>query len=119
MQHALAGNAVSNQTEVARADLPFEFMLGALRLAGGFELAQFTERTGLPVSAVMRKLEAGEQRGLLTLDREGAAGLVTKVRPTVRGFDFLSDLQSIFLPEQGRARQAEPELRPVTLPRPR
>jgi len=119
MQHALAGNAVSNQTEVARVDLPFEFMLGALRLAGGFELAQFTERTGLPVSAVMRKLESGEQRGLLTLDREGAAGLVTKVRPTVRGFDFLSDLQSIFLPEQGRARQAEPELRPVTLPRPR
>ena len=99
MQHALAGNAVSNQTEVSRADLAFEFMLGALRLAGGFELAQFTERTGLPVSTVMPTLEAAQQRGLLTLEQGGAAaGLVARVRPTVRGYDFLSDLQSMFLP---------------------
>ena len=99
MQHALAGNAVSNQTEVSRADLAFEFMLGALRLAGGFELARFTERTGLPVSTVMPTLEAAQQRGLLTLEQGGAAaGLVARVRPTVRGYDFLSDLQSMFLP---------------------
>ena len=99
MQHALAGNAVSNQTEVSRADLAFEFMLGALRLAGGFGLAQFTERTGLPLSTVMPTLEAAQQRGLLTLEQGGAAaGLVARVRPTVRGYDFLSDLQSMFLP---------------------
>ena len=99
MQHALAGNAVSNQTEVSRVDLAFEFMLGALRLAGGFELARFTERTGLPVSTVMPTLEAAQQRGLLTLEQGGAAaGLVARVRPTVRGYDFLSDLQSMFLP---------------------
>ena len=119
MQHALAGNAVSNQTEVSRADLPFEFMLGALRLADGFDLAQFTERTGLPLSTVMTTLESAEQRGLLTLDREGPAGMAARVRHTVRGFDFLSDLQSLFLPVQGRAVAAEAGLRPVTLPRPR
>jgi putative oxygen-independent coproporphyrinogen III oxidase len=119
MQQALAGNAVSNEAEVARADLPFEFMLGALRLAEDFGLAQFSERTGLPVSTVMPTLEAGEQRGLLSLEREGVAGQVARVRPTARGFDFLSDLQSLFLPAQGRARQAEPELRPVKSPRPR
>ena len=94
-------------------------MLGALRLADGFELAQFAQRTGLPLSTVMPTLEAAEQRGLVTVERAGAAGLAARVRPTVRGFDFLSDLQSLFLPAQGRARQAEPELRPVSLPRPR
>ncbi len=46
MTHALQGNAVSNEHEVAREQLPFEFMLNALRLKDGFELAMFSERTG-------------------------------------------------------------------------
>jgi oxygen-independent coproporphyrinogen-3 oxidase len=48
MREALAGQAVSNEQEVARKALPFEFMLNALRLREGFELALFGERTGLP-----------------------------------------------------------------------
>ena len=93
MQHALAGNAVSNQHEVARRDLPFEFMLGALRLREGFALARFNERTGLPQSAVQNALTAAEQRGLVEIDE-----VARQVRPTDRGFDFLSDLQAMFLP---------------------
>ena len=93
MQHALAGRAVSNEHEVKRRDLPFEFMLNTLRLRDGFELARFTERTGLPLSAVHAALTTAQQRGLLEHDE--AAG---RVRPTARGFDFLSDLQSLFLP---------------------
>ncbi len=93
MQHALAGNAVSNQHEVARRDLPFEYMLNALRLREGFELARFTERTGLPLSAIEPALAQAQARGLLA--RDDAAGTV---RPTARGFDFLSDLQALFLP---------------------
>ena len=93
MQHALAGNAVSNQHEVARRDLPFEFMLGALRLREGFALARFNERTGLPQSTVQSALTTAEQRGLVEIDE-----VARKVRPTDRGFDFLSDLQAMFLP---------------------
>jgi putative oxygen-independent coproporphyrinogen III oxidase len=93
MQHALAGNAVSNQHEVARRDLPFEFMLGALRLKDGFELARFAQLTGLPLSAVRSTLEQARQRGLLDWDE--ARG---HVQPSARGFDFLSDLQALFLP---------------------
>ena len=93
MRNALAGRAVSNEHEVKRRDLPFEFMLNTLRLRDGFELARFTERTGLPLSAVRTALALGQQRGLLEHDE--AAG---RVRPTPRGFDFLSDLQSLFLP---------------------
>ena len=98
MQHALQGNAVSNQNEVSRADLAFEFMLGALRLRDGFELERFGERTGLPLSAVMSALEEAQRRELITLEPAQGAGSISWVRPTPRGFDFLSDLQSLFLP---------------------
>jgi oxygen-independent coproporphyrinogen-3 oxidase len=92
MRHALAGNAVSNEHEVARRDLPFEYMLGALRLREGFELARYTERTGLPLSSVNAALAQAVAQGLIEQDLP--AGIV---RPTVRGFDFLSDLQALFL----------------------
>jgi len=90
MQHALAGNAVSNQHEVTRGDLPFEYMLGALRLREGFALDDFGARTGLPPSAVQAALAQAQAKGLVTIESG-------QVRPTVRGFDFLSDLQAMFL----------------------
>ncbi len=92
MANAMAGNAVSNEHEVSREQLPFEFMLNALRLKDGFELAQFSERTGLPITAIQRSLEAAEAKGLLERDFHHAW-------PTQRGFDFLSDLQALFLAE--------------------
>ncbi|WP_082532636.1 radical SAM family heme chaperone HemW [Pelomonas sp. Root1237] len=83
-------NKVSNEHEVARKDLPFEFMLNALRLKEGVTLTQFLERTGLPVSAIAKGLEVARGRGLLTSD-------AARIQPTERGFDFLSDLQQLFL----------------------
>ena len=90
MQKALAGQAVSNDEEVGRKALPFEFMLNALRLKDGFDLGLFRDRTGLPLSSIEAALAQSEQRGLLVRDWERAA-------PTPRGFDFLSDLQGLFL----------------------
>lgn len=52
MDKARAGDAVVSVEEVARRDLPFEYMLNALRLREGFNLADFSARTGLPLSAV-------------------------------------------------------------------
>jgi len=83
---------VSQSEEVARADLPFEFMLNALRLPDGFLLVDFTERTGLPVTVLQSALSRAEEKGLITRDMQ-------RVAPTERGFDFLSDLQALFLPE--------------------
>ena len=91
MAQAVAGSAIAQEHEVSRADLPFEFMLNALRLADGFELQRFTERTGLPASAIASTLQAAQQRGLLICD-------LTMAKPTARGFDFLNDLQAMFLP---------------------
>jgi len=93
MQQALAGTPVSNQNEVARRDLPFEFMLGALRLREGFHLTGFAERTGLPLSAVLPALQQAAQKGLLELTGD-------RVVPSARGFDFLSDLQAMFLQDK-------------------
>ena len=91
MAQALAGQSVAQDVEVSRSDLPFEFMLNALRLKDGFGLTQFTERTGLPLSSIQAALEMAERKGLLERD-------FSRVRATVRGFDFLNDLQALFLP---------------------
>ncbi|HET9645200.1 MAG TPA: oxygen-independent coproporphyrinogen III oxidase-like protein, partial [Burkholderiaceae bacterium] len=90
MQKAAVGEAVSNEHEVTRDQLPFEFMLNALRLKQGFELAQFSERTGLPLTTIQRPLAEAERRDLLARD-------LHRVWPTELGFDFLSDLQELFL----------------------
>jgi putative oxygen-independent coproporphyrinogen III oxidase len=90
MDNAAAGQAVAQEDEVSRADLAFEFMLNALRLRDGFALAQFTERTGLALSAIEQPLQEAQRKGLVERD-------LLRVRPTGRGFDFLSDLQALFL----------------------
>jgi putative oxygen-independent coproporphyrinogen III oxidase len=92
MDKALAGDAVVSVEEVGRKALPFEYMLNATRLREGFELQDFLERTGLPISSIERGLSRAQERGLV----ERASG---RVVPTERGFDFLSDLQALFLPD--------------------
>jgi putative oxygen-independent coproporphyrinogen III oxidase len=93
MDNALAGQAVAQEDEVSRAELPFEFMLNALRLRDGFALAQFSERTGLALSAIEQPLQEAQRKGLVERD-------LLRVRPTDRGFDFLSDLQELFLAQR-------------------
>ncbi len=90
MEKALAGQAVSNENLVAAADLPFEFMLNALRLAEGFELALFTERTGQGLQALEPGLATALGRGWLL--QEGP-----RVKPSAKGYDFLSRLQQLFI----------------------
>ena len=92
MVQALAGAAVTQHEEVPRGQLPFEFMLNALRLREGFELARFCERTGLPLTAINQALASAQQRGLIERDLQ-------RVWPTERGFDLLNDVQQLFLPE--------------------
>ena len=91
MEKALAGQAVTQDEEVKRAELPFEYMLNALRLREGFTLQDFMARTGLPLSSIAAGLAEAESKGLITQH-------LGRVVPTERGFDFLSDLQALFLP---------------------
>jgi oxygen-independent coproporphyrinogen-3 oxidase len=90
MQKAMAEGAVTSVEEISRAQLPFEFMLNALRLKDGFDVQNFLDRTGLPISAIAAALDKAVAVGLLNRDTR-------QVRPTERGFDMLNDLQALFL----------------------
>ena len=91
LQKTAAGVPVQEEHALSRQDLGFEFMMNALRLTGGFEVALFAERTGLPISAVERPLQQAVQRDLITRDH-------ARIAPTKRGQRFLNDLLQLFLP---------------------
>jgi oxygen-independent coproporphyrinogen-3 oxidase len=76
---------------VAARDLPFEFMLNALRLNEGFSGECFEARTGLSLDSVAAKIQEVQLRGLLQVHTGGW-------RPTALGRRFLNDLQAAFLP---------------------
>ena len=92
MQQAMKGEPVTQNTEVSRQDLPFEYMLNALRLREGFVLSDYVDRTGLAMTSIQKGLQEAERLGLVGRD-------LHRVWPTERGFDFLSDLQALFLSE--------------------
>ena len=86
----LKGDAMK-ESAVAPAQLPFEFMLNALRLVDGFAATLFQERTGLPFTAIQKNLEKAERDGLLERDLQ-------RIRPSAKGRRFLNDLLERFLP---------------------
>ena len=81
------------ESVVSVEDLPFEFMLNALRLVEGFDIALFRERTGLPIHLVQSRLDEAEKKGLVARDWK-------HIRPTERGRRFLNDLLEAFLPDR-------------------
>jgi oxygen-independent coproporphyrinogen-3 oxidase len=92
MQQVASGQAVYEEAEISRDELGFEFMINALRLTDGFEVRQFSERTGLTLQTVESALNKAEAKGLLYRDH-------LKIAPNELGRRFLNDLQQIFLPD--------------------
>ena len=78
MEKALAGQAVTQDEEVKRAELPFEYMLNALRLREGFTLQDFMARTGLPLSSIAAGLAF--HRGV---ELRAAGGMPQRLRTTM------------------------------------
>jgi oxygen-independent coproporphyrinogen-3 oxidase len=93
MEQARAGSPIQEEHEVSAHDLPFEFMLNALRLVEGFPVHRFIERTGLPMTSIEPALQEAERRGLIERTYE-------KIAPTPLGQRFLNDLQALFLNER-------------------
>ena len=81
---------MASEHEVPASELPFEFMLNALRLQDGFALADFTATTGLPTEQIATPLEQARQRGWLALSG-------THVMPTALGRRFTNDVIELFL----------------------
>ena len=75
---------------VSADDLPFEFMMNALRLAEGVPATMLQERTGISTARIMAQIETARRKGLLENDP-------TVFRPTAQGRLFLNDLLQCFL----------------------
>jgi putative oxygen-independent coproporphyrinogen III oxidase len=89
-----AGAAQGPQWRVVpQKDLPFEFMMNALRLKAGFAPDEFTATTGLPRSAIAGELAELEARSLIE-------ALNGRSRATPLGQRFLNDVVARFLPTQ-------------------
>jgi len=84
------GAHIVDTRTLARADLPFEFMMNALRLNEGVPAALFEERTGLPLVVCNAALEKARAQGLLLPN-------ATRLQPTLQGQRFLNDLLELFL----------------------
>ena len=82
------------QRVVPQSELPFEFMLNALRLKRGFDVSLFPERTGLDGQSIAAPLGRLIRRGLLRRTETG-------YRPSALGLRFLNEMLLEFVPETG------------------
>ncbi|MDD3883914.1 MAG: radical SAM family heme chaperone HemW [Gallionella sp.] len=87
---------------VSAAELPFEFMMNALRLNQGFDPALFELRTSLSLLAIRRELAQAEARGLLRRE-------IDRIAPTQLGQRFLNELLQIFLAPEHQIPDTVPE----------
>jgi oxygen-independent coproporphyrinogen-3 oxidase len=89
-QRLAALGSVGESSTVAEEQLPFEFMLNALRLNEGFSEACYEARTGLAFEAQSERFAGLMKRGLVEKERQ-------EWRATTLGRRFLNDLQAAFL----------------------
>lgn len=92
MQAALRrdGSHVSESRTLARSELPFEFMLNALRLRKGVPQSLYAERCGQASAGFAKMLAGARQKGLL-------AEITDRYQATPLGWRFLNELQESFL----------------------
>jgi len=90
MQAAGSDAAIGGEERIAPAQRPFEFMLNALRLVDGFEMATFEQRCGLPASAIQAPLRIAIDNGWLVFTG-------THIYPTELGQRFTNDVVALFM----------------------
>jgi putative oxygen-independent coproporphyrinogen III oxidase len=86
-----SGQMLDNSWSIRREDLPFEFMMNALRLTAGVNASLFQQRTGLPLRSIEKTLQQAQAQGLLERHADVLA-------PTLHGQRFLNSLLEMFLP---------------------
>ena len=94
LENVRAGSPVQEENEVHDRQLPFEFLMNALRLAGGFHPALFEARTAQPLAVILPGMRAAEAENLLKVTPE-------RIAPTLKGRRFLNVLLERFLDDGG------------------
>jgi oxygen-independent coproporphyrinogen-3 oxidase len=92
LEHAARGDGFGTSQAVGSADLPFEFMMNALRVNEGTTPEAFSARTGLDALVIEPVLRDARSRGWLEID-------AARIVPTELGRRFLNDVMAAFLPE--------------------
>jgi oxygen-independent coproporphyrinogen-3 oxidase len=77
---------------IAEQDLPFEFMLNALRLYDGVPTNVFVQRTGLSLETIEKTWQRLQQEGLMVADK-------CHLSATEKGYLFLNDVLTAFMPD--------------------
>ncbi|TVP59572.1 MAG: radical SAM family heme chaperone HemW [Halomonadaceae bacterium] len=86
------GSRTAGRQGITTGDLPLEFMMNALRLQDGVPSKLFSERTGLPLSAIMGILNDLVQEQLLEPMEKRQ-----RLAPTEKGHRFLNDVLERFM----------------------
>ncbi|HEU4665458.1 MAG TPA: radical SAM family heme chaperone HemW [Dokdonella sp.] len=92
LERAARHEAFGTEADVAAVDLPFEFMMNALRLEEGVDAALFAERTGLAPDAIAAPLARARARHWMVDDP-------ARLAATALGRRFLNDVIGSFLPD--------------------
>jgi len=92
MQLAMRGDGsqIAESRQLTATDLPFEFMLNALRLRQGVATSLFEERTGLSRLTLTEPMRIALERHLMSADP-------SRLCATELGWRHLNTLQSLFL----------------------
>ncbi|PKO86227.1 MAG: oxygen-independent coproporphyrinogen III oxidase-like protein [Betaproteobacteria bacterium HGW-Betaproteobacteria-12] len=90
LENTLAGRPLQEESQVAAASLPFEFLMNALRLSDGFAPSLFELRTARPLATILPQLQAAAAEGLLDIGPQ-------RIAPSARGRRFLNVLLERFL----------------------
>ena len=88
---------VGGQNPVEPQQVPFEFMMNALRLNNGFSIKMFEERTSMPVSTINPILEKHNSQDLIQISD-------TRISPTEFGHNMLNVMLQDYLDFQLPAR---------------
>lgn len=80
----------SKISNINKIDIPFEFMLNALRLNNGFCLSLFEQRTGLPLNTIQDVLNIAKEKEFINIKNN-------YLHITKHGMRFLNDLTILFL----------------------
>jgi putative oxygen-independent coproporphyrinogen III oxidase len=92
LEHAGAARGIASDVSLATIDLPFEYMMNALRLVDGVPMHEFSQRTGLGIEAIAPILDTARAKGWISED----PGMLCT---TDTGQRFLNDVIALFLVE--------------------
>ncbi|MEP6881863.1 MAG: radical SAM family heme chaperone HemW [Dokdonella sp.] len=92
LDHAGFPRGIASEAILQAIDLPFEYMMNALRLVDGVPMHEFSQRTGLGIEVIAPIVQSARREGWIADDND-------VLRTTETGQRFLNDVVALFLPE--------------------